>query len=74
MCRILVPNNNSTNVGQDKTILPHSVNENQELVRLAELAARLCTLEHSEGAKGGKKLKKKENEAKMKKQIYHIRK
>jgi hypothetical protein len=50
------------------------VNEKEEVVSFEEEAARLCALEHSEGAKGGKKHKKRENEAKMKEQIYHARK
>jgi hypothetical protein len=55
MCRIAVPDKDQTTIGQDKKIVPYSVNEKQEVVSLAGEAARLCTLERSEGAKGGEK-------------------
>jgi hypothetical protein len=74
MCRISVPDEDQTNVGQDKKFLPNSVNENKEVVSLAEEAARLCALERTEGAKGGNKHKKRESEVKMKERIYHVRK
>ena len=74
MCRISVLDEDQMNVGQDKKFLPNSVNENKEVVSLAEEATRLCALERTEGAKGGNKHKKREGKAKMKERIYHVRK
>jgi hypothetical protein len=55
MCQISVPDEDPTNVGQDKKFLPNSVHKKKEVVSLAEEAARLCALESSgEGATGKK--------------------
>jgi hypothetical protein len=60
MCQVVVlPDEYQPKIGQDKNVVPHSVNhEKGEVISLAEEAARLCALEQSEGTKGGKKHKK----------------
>ena len=72
MMRIALPGNEDT-VGEDKKIIPYSVRE-REFASIAEEAARLCALDRSEGAKGDKQHKKREEHAVMKKRIYHVRK
>jgi hypothetical protein len=72
MMRITLPGNEET-LGEDKKIIPYSVRE-REFASIAEEAARLCSLDRNEGAKGDKKHKKREQASVMKKRIYHVRK
>jgi hypothetical protein len=65
MMRITVPGNEQS-AAEDKKIIPYSVRE-REFASIAEEAARLCSLDRSEGAKGNKKHKKREDAAAMRK-------
>jgi hypothetical protein len=72
MMRIALPGNEQS-AAEDKKIIPYSVRE-REFASIAEEAARLCSLDRSEGAKGNKKHKKREEAAVMRKRVYHVRK
>jgi hypothetical protein len=71
MMRITLPGNEQS-ATEEKKIIPYSVKE-REFASIAEEAARLCSLDRSEGAKGDRKNKKREEAAVMKKRIYHVR-
>jgi hypothetical protein len=61
--------------GKTKTVFDYSIYEKQEVVSLAGEAVRLCALEQSEGAKGGKDIRKEKRKSKNEEaNIYHIRK
>jgi hypothetical protein len=71
MMRITLPGNKQS-AAEEKTIIPYSVKE-RKFASIAKEAARLCSLDRFEGAKGDKKNNKREEAAVMKKQINHVR-